>query len=180
MNSKQINRALETLANDKRADALRELTDLDHKTKVQKYSKVPSFAITKRKFSDSTSNGLTNCVIAWLHLNNHYAVRVTTTGRIINSEPVIDSIGRTRLMKGKWIPGTTKKGTADCHAIIAGKHISLEIKVGADRMSEYQHKAKTEVETAGGIYLTVTSFSQFLSWYRAHMATSATDSISGE
>jgi hypothetical protein len=147
-------------------NALHKLRDLDYQIRKEKYSHVPDYAITKRHFDDTTSNGLTNCIISWLLLKGHYATRVTTTGRQIQGAAVTDVIGRTRIMKSTWIPGTTRKGTADVHASINGKHVSIEVKIGRDKMSEKQLKTKEIVEASGGLYYIAHSFTDFLEFYK--------------
>ena len=95
----------------------------------------------------STSGGLQNAIIKYLTWRGWYANRISTTGRKI---------------RDKWIHGTTKKGTADLHLIIKGVHISAEVKIGADRMSEHQHLEKLRVEKAGGKYWVIKTFEDFL------------------
>ena len=94
-----------------------------------------------------TANGLTQSIVKFLTWNGWYANRISSAGRKIGD---------------KWIHGTTKKGTADLHLIIKGVHISAEIKIGADRMSEYQHLEKQRVEKAGGKYWIIKTFEDFL------------------
>ena len=76
-----------------------------------------------------------------------YANRISSAGRMVN---------------GRYIPGTTRKGTADIHAIINGHHFSIEIKVGRDRMSEWQKDERDRVEKAGGNYMIVSDPDSFV------------------
>ncbi len=145
--------------------ALQILSEIDYQVKRDLYKNVPLHAVPRGKFSDRTSNGLTQCVLTWLRLHNHYAVRVTTTGRQLQGETVKDVIGRTHTLPSKWIPGTTRKGTADIHTIINGKHCSIEIKIGRDRMSKEQATTQQDVEKAGGCYYVAKDFESFKQWY---------------
>jgi len=88
----------------------------------------------------SKANGLTRFVIDMINWSGGYANRISSAGRVVN---------------GRYIPGTTRKGTADIHAIIKGHHFSIEIKVGRDRMSEWQEQERERVRNAGGNYLIV-------------------------
>jgi len=106
--------------------------------------------IPKTIFRDDGSNELTLCIIAWLKLNGHFGARVNVMG-IYNSK------------LGKYIRSGSKKGMADITSIINGKHVSIEIKTGRDRMRPDQEKVKNEVEAAGGIYITASTFDDFLS-----------------
>ena len=101
------------------------------------------------------SNGLTQSVIKFINYSGFYANRISSTGRMIDST------------KGKkvWIRGNTQRGTADIHALVNSKHISIEIKIGADKMSEYQEKEKERIENAGGLYWVVKTFEDFLQKY---------------
>jgi hypothetical protein len=130
-------------------EALNELSDKD---KRNKYKLVDERYIPRSKFKDSTANELTGSIIRWLELNNFWATRVNTTGRYL-------------IHQKKWIPGTTKKGTADAHAVIAGRHVSIEVKIGRDKMSEDQKEVKQQIEASGGVYITVGTFEDFYTWY---------------
>ena len=106
------------------------------------------------KFPDTNkANGLTRFVLDMVNWNGGYANRISSMGRMINAYEKQPS--GALITTKKYIPGTTNKGTADIHAIIDGKHFSIEIKVGKDRMSEYQHEEMARVRGAGGNYMIV-------------------------
>jgi 3-methyladenine DNA glycosylase Tag len=69
------------------------------------------------------------------------------------------------------VKGTTKRGTADIHAVICGRHASIEVKVGKDRMSDAQHKTKAAIEKAGGTYYIARNFESFMEWYQQFINT---------
>lgn len=146
-------------------NALQLLQDLDYRHKRETYKNVPPHAIARPRLNDKTANGLTQCILRWLTLHGHWCTRVNTTGRMLKGAQVVDVIGRTRVMAGKWIPGTTRKGTADIHGSINGKHVSIEVKIGRDTMSTYQHKTKQAIESSGGLYFVAKSFDSFMQWY---------------
>jgi len=135
-------------------NALQILSEIDFQHKRALFANVPEHAVKRTRFSDRTANDLTRCILQWLTLHGHYAVRVTTTGRYLVHEK-------------KWIPGTTRKGTADIHASINGKHVSIEIKIGRDRMSQAQERTKNDVQRAGGVYIVARSFDDFLEQYHS-------------
>jgi Holliday junction resolvase len=149
-----------------KSEALRELERLDLEDRLKKYPNAPAHAIAPARFNDRTSNGLTQCILRWLRLKGFYAVRVTTTGRKLKDTFVVDVIGRTRMMAGQWIPGTTRTGTADIHAVINGRHCSIEVKVSGDRMSMAQEKTRKDVERAGGSYIIASDFQTFYIWFK--------------
>lgn len=108
-------------------------------------------------WTDTTANGLTACIVDWINLNGGSATRISTTGQVrkINGEM-------------KWAHGNTRKGTADIHACINGRHCSIEVKIGRDKMSDYQYKEKVRIEIAGGLYFVATNMEDFVSWYNTH------------
>ncbi len=107
-----------------------------------------------KAWNDTTANGLTDCVIDWITYKGGSATRIICTGqyRKINGSM-------------KWVPGSTRNGTADIHACINGRHCSIEVKIGRDRMSEDQHKEKARIEAAGGLYVIATDMPSFIFWH---------------
>lgn len=110
-----------------------------------------------------TANGLTQAVVKFLQWNGHRATRISSSGRIIKA-PERQASG-TVLQTAKYIPGQTRKGTADISATIKGRSVMLEIKVGSDRPSEYQLREQQIERKAGGVYEFIHSFEEFLMWY---------------
>lgn len=108
-----------------------------------------------KPYSDKTANGLTTCVCDWIKFHGGDAQRVNTTGtmRKINGEM-------------KWTHSGSRRGSADIHAIVAGRAVSIEIKIGRDQLSGQQLSEKLRVEAAGGIYFVARSMDQFTRWYR--------------
>lgn len=110
-------------------------------------------------YTDVTTNGLTNAIMDYLKYNQHYANR-------------INCMGVMRLIDGKMrhTHSSTRKGVADIHAIINGKHCSIEIKCKAtkDRLSDYQIRERQLVENAGGFYFVATDMESFIEWYKSN------------
>jgi len=110
----------------------------------------PNFPYPVRHtFRDDTSNELTKIILRWLTVNGYFGGRVNTTG-IYNEK-----------LK-KYTYGGGRRGMADITAVIDGRHVSIEIKTGRDKMREAQIKVKNEIERAGGTYIVVRSFDDFL------------------
>ena len=109
-----------------------------------------------KSYNDNTTNSLTASILDFLKFKGHYYNR-------------INCIGLNRFIKGKMIytPSSTRKGVADIHAIINGKHCSIEVKCKAtnDKLSEYQKQERERVEAAGGIYYIATDMENFINWY---------------
>lgn len=118
-------------------------------------------------FRDDTAGGLTKAVIAYIRLHHGQAERINTTGRPINhSKTFTDALGFTRQIGSiEWVPGTGTKGSADISATIQGRSVKIEVKIGADRMSQAQKDYQKSIEEAGGIYYIARNFGEFETWY---------------
>src|SRR5688572_3149847 len=94
-----------------------------------------------KSYRDDNANGLTRAIIDWINFKGGSATRIS-------------SQGQARIIDGKatWTHGNTRKGVADIHAVYQGRHISIEIKIGRDPISEHQIKEKQRIESAGGLY----------------------------
>jgi hypothetical protein len=105
-------------------------------------------------YTDKTSNGLTKCICDWIKFHGGDAQRVNTTGmmRKINGQM-------------KWTHSGSRRGSADIHAIVAGRAVSIEIKIGRDQLSGQQLSEKLRIEAAGGLYFVARNMDEFTRWY---------------
>lgn len=134
----------------------------------QKYPNLPEYARVIKKYEDKTANGLTKCVIDYLTFCGFQAERIASSGRYIDERKTYVNVlnQNVTIGSGKWIPGSTTKGTADISATIKGRSVKIEVKIGNDRQSEVQKEYQAAIEKAGGIYIIVKSFEDFLTWYK--------------
>jgi hypothetical protein len=122
---------------------------------------LPETAITPGKFSDKTANGLTKCIVAYCNMTGGKSVtRISTTGRQI-TKCRTEVKGSGKLV---WIPGTTKKGTADISGSWNGKSLHIEVKIGRDKQSDAQKQMQRWVEEDGGYYFCAKDFESFYQW----------------
>lgn len=121
-----------------------------------------------KSYRDDTANGLTAAIIDFLKFSGHYAHRINSMGTA-RTEKIPLAFGNVREVV-RWTPGTTNKGTADIMAIIHGKPVSIEIKIGADRQSDNQKKEEQRIKAAGGEYRICQDFTSFLTWYNETFA----------
>lgn len=140
---------------------LKELYAVNHK---KKYPNVPSIARVTPRYEDVTANGLTKCIVTWLTLNGHKAWRQSSEGRYRPGKQYTDVIGRTKIEKGMYLPGTNK-GHGDVQCIMDGRFVAWEVKM-KDKQSDVQKKFQQEVENAGGKYFIVHSFDEFMRYYK--------------
>lgn len=111
----------------------------------------------------ATSNGLTTFVINMLNWQGHRATRISVSGRLI--EKAERQASGVSLQTKKWLPSSTRKGTADISATIAGRTVMIEIKVGRDRPSEYQLAEQARERAARGIFEFIHTPEEFLALY---------------
>jgi hypothetical protein len=110
-----------------------------------------------------TANGLTKLICNFLLWSGSHATRIASSGRIVDA--VERQPSGTMLTVKKYIPGTTRKGTSDIKAIIKGRAVDIEIKIGNDRASEFQIREQQLVRNAGGIYEFIKTPEQFFELY---------------
>ena len=133
----------------------------------RKYPNYPTHLIASPKYTDTTANGLTKCIIDFLNLNGHQAERINNTGRQLdNRKSVVDVLGRKQTIGScKWIKGSGTNGTSDISATINGLSVKVEVKIGKDKQSNDQKLYQEQVEKAGGTYVIATTFNQFYNLY---------------
>ena len=133
----------------------------------QKYPNLPDHARIIKIPSDSTANGLTRLVIKWIELHGGQAERINTMGRMVDGRKIVtDVLGRKGMIGSmNYIPTTGTRGSADISAVINGRAIKIEIKVGKDRQSEAQKAYEQSITSAGGVYLIVRTMDQFVAWW---------------
>ena len=107
-----------------------------------------------KPYRDDTANNLTKAIIDFINFSGGDANRMNSEGQVrkINGRMV-------------WTRGSTRKGTADIHAIFQGRAISIEVKIGRDRQSEAQLKEAERVRNAGGLYFVAKNMESFLKWW---------------
>ncbi len=154
-------------------NSIKVLQDLIWQLECVKYPRMPKEYVAKRKYTDANANGLTKCIIDWIKANGYQAERISNTGRYIdNSKIVTDSMGfQKKIGSGQYIKGTGTNGTADISATIKGRSIKCEVKIGKDRQSEAQKKYQADIERAGGIYIIVKDFDEFMNFYKKFIET---------
>jgi hypothetical protein len=116
-----------------------------------------------KSYQDQTANGLTNCIMDFLKFNGHYANRINSQGQA-RKEKIELAFGN-YIEKVRFTHGTTSKGTADIMAIINGKHVAIEVKIGRDKMSQAQEKEQQRILSSGGLYFVAKDFTLFFEWF---------------
>ena len=144
--------------------AIKELKELYKSDHIKRYPNLPEYARTIPKYIDSTANGLTKCIIDYCQFKGWFAERTGNEGRVIDGRKnYIDSIGHRKTIGTiKRIPSSGTKGTSDIKAVINGRMIAIEVKIGKDRQSQVQKDYQAKIENAGGLYWIVKTFEDFI------------------
>lgn len=98
----------------------------------------------------ATANGLTTFIMNYVKWQGYRATRINVAGRQI---------------KGKWIPSSTRRGTADISCTLRGKSLMLEIKVGRDKPRPEQLQEQERERRSGGVYEFIHNPEEFLELY---------------
>jgi hypothetical protein len=133
-----------------------------------KYPSMDERYIPFTKWSDNSANALTKCVIAYITFRGGQAERISSQGQYREGAKIQVGTGEIAYHKqlpGKWTPGQSTKGTADISSTIRGRSVKIEIKYGKDVQSQVQKEYQASVERAGGVYIIVRSFDEFVEWY---------------
>ena len=100
-------------------------------------------------FSDDGANELTKSIVAHIYCHGGFAGRINSTGTY-------------KAKEGRFIKSGSRDGMADVNACINGKHIQIEVKIGSDKPRQSQLSVQKEVESAGGTYVFVKTFDDYM------------------
>jgi hypothetical protein len=145
------------------------LRALEIEDKRNKYPSVPESYIPLTDWKDNSANSLTKCVIAWITYMGGQAERISSQGQYREGKKIqigTGTLAHSKQLPGKWTPGQSTKGTADISATIKGRSVKIEIKYGKDRQSDVQKEYQASIERAGGVYIIVRTFDEFVEWYQ--------------
>lgn len=111
--------------------------------------------LCKKSLRDDNANGLTSCISAWCSVNGAHFQRVNTTGQY-------------DFKLGRYRRSGSTKGVADLMIIYNGKVFNIEVKIGKDKQSKDQIKMQESINNAGGIYIIIKSYDNFLEQIKQH------------
>ena len=114
-------------------------------------------------YTDATANGLTNCIIDWINGSGGSANRINTQGQVRKGR--VEFAGGQHKDFIRFTPSTTRKGTADIHAVMEGRHLSIEVKIGPDKLSPEQIREQERITRAGGLYFVARDMQSFVEWF---------------
>lgn len=117
-----------------------------------------------KPYSDVTANGLTNCIIDWINGSGGTANRINTQGQVRKER--VEFAGNQHREFIRFTPSTTRRGTADVHGVMRGRHLSIEVKIGADKQSKEQIREQERITRAGGIYYIAKDMESFVRWFK--------------
>jgi hypothetical protein len=121
------------------------------------------FYLEPKHLDVKKANGLTSYICNFLTWKGHRATRINVSGRLVDGVEKQPSGAKVGVKK--WIPSSTKKGTADISATINGRSVMIEIKVGRDKPRPDQLAEQIRERNAGGIYEFISTPEQFFELY---------------
>lgn len=134
----------------------------------------PRLVASPKPFNLTKTNDLERAICRWFELKGYKAERVKVQGRLIGSDVVTYNTitgKRQTIDKAKYVPSTGAKGTADISITCRNKEgavmsLRIEVKNGYtnDRVRPDQIKYKQQHEAAGGTYIVIHYFSEFIEW----------------
>lgn len=139
---------------------LKDLSNLKYQYDIKKSPSVPEYAVPRYTFTDKTANGLTKAIKTFCDIKGIFCQRTGNEGRYRPGQSVVDAIGRTRIMKGTWLPGLNN-GQADVTLLLDGRYVAVEIKIGKDRQSQDQKDFEKSIKSSGGHYWIVRTWQEF-------------------
>ena len=134
--------------------ALTHLCQLADERKAAKHPTLPAHARVKAKYSDQDANSLTRAVVDYLTLSGHFATRLQSTGTY-------------RADLNRYIPSQQRRGLPDVFAVVHGRAVHIELKVGKDRLSDDQKPAISDLQQAGASVFVARDFQTFYDWFNA-------------
>jgi len=134
-----------------------------------RYPSIDERYIPYTDWKDNSANSLTKCVIAYITFMGGQAERISSQGQYREGAKIqigTGELAHTKQLPGKWTPGQSTKGTADISSTIRGRSVKIEIKQ-KDKQSEAQKQYQQAIEKAGGVYIIVRTFDEFVVWYES-------------
>lgn len=110
-------------------------------------------------------------IVAWINASGDIAKIVDNKGiRMDNRKSYTDTLGHHRIIGSvNYRPSDIPNGWSDIEATINGRTVYIELKreykVGKDRQSVAQKEFQKRVEAAGAVYIIVSSFENFITWW---------------
>jgi hypothetical protein len=133
---------------------LKQLSQLHYDEQRVKHPNVPLHAVVLKKYNDRSANALQTALVDLINFKYGMAWRQGSEGRYRPGSQVVDVVGRTRVMKGTWLPGL-HNGIGDVMSVIKGRSIAWEIKIGSDTQKPDQRKFEESFIKAGGAYVII-------------------------
>lgn len=136
----------------RKPDAVKHLEQLLFEDDLRRHPSMKREHMARRKHRDDTANGLTACILAYAKLNGAFASRLNNQGVYRN---------------GKFTRSTARRGLPDVLVTLNGMSLFIEVKVGRDKLSQYQKVVRDDQTQAGGLYCTARNFTDFKAWFDA-------------
>ncbi|MBO0937866.1 VRR-NUC domain-containing protein [Fibrella sp. HMF5335] len=122
--------------------------------KAAKHPTLPPHARIKAKYSDKSANDLTRCIVDFFTYSGHFATR-------------LQSVGTYREDLKKFVGSQQRRGLPDVFAVVHGRAVHVEIKVGKDQLSNDQKEAIADLQKSGAAVYVARDFQGFFDWFNS-------------
>lgn len=138
----------ELLDKGKKPNAIAKQVELANKPEFMKIS-------TCKPYSSKSANEITKSIERFMdNMPNCWVSRINNMGT---------------MRGGIYTKSNSKRGIPDLIGCYDGKFIGIEVKYGADKLSEHQIKCHENIYNAKGFIFTVKSFDEFFSLFCLHL-----------
>jgi len=143
---------------------LKQLNEVKLRQAQERYKSIPEHLVYTKPLKDKTANELTTAIKYWCEHHGFQVSRVNVMGIPKDNRRIVtDVLGfQKQIGTVEYRPSGSTKGASDLSAIIRGRSVEIEIKVGKDRQSPAQREYQRKVEAAGGVYIIARSFDDFV------------------
>ena len=138
--------------------ALTYLNTLADQRKAERSPHFPTKFIPRSKYNDRDANSLTRCVVDYCNLTGHFATRLQSTGTY-------------RADVSKYIPSQQRAGLPDVFAVVEGRAVFVEVKHGADGLSDVKKGTISDLQSEGARVYVARDFQSFYDWFTAEFLT---------
>lgn len=135
-------------------NALAHLCQLVDQRKAQRSPNYPAKRIPRSKYSDVTANGLKRCIVDYLNLSGHFAIKLTSTGTY-------------RADLQKFVASQQRSGMPGVLACVNGQFIGVEVKIGTEQLSKEQKETIVGLIRADVSVYVARDFQGFYDWFTA-------------
>lgn len=114
-----------------------------------------SYSMQVKPYSDRTNIGLTRCITDYLRYSGYHLVDRKSNRR----------------QSFKWRKSPSQSNPEEIEAVIHGRALRIQIRIGDEPVSGQQLREKLKAESTGGLFYVARDFQSFLHWFETVFST---------